>query len=193
VVGSQTGNLTPSLSFGHNLRFRCPNEQCEPTLNIYILRAFQWYEEHHKPLNFDPSNCSLKFWESTGTPSPKVGVALGMWVFTPSHSLTFSYTPGNMWCDSRLPLGPQPCNAFALTPGLPSSWLTTLQPLCLGHEPKARVATIMITKHILVTIMSVHDHHQKIISHIMWSKKWPSWIQERKKLAIPYINSKCST
>jgi len=44
----------------------------------------------------------------------------------------------------RLPLGPQPCNAFALIPGFPSSWPATLQPLCLGHEPKARVATIIL-------------------------------------------------
>ncbi len=34
VVGSQTANLTPGPSFGHNLCFRCPNEQCEPILNI---------------------------------------------------------------------------------------------------------------------------------------------------------------
>jgi hypothetical protein len=27
VVGSQTVNLTPDLSFGHNLCFRCPNGQ----------------------------------------------------------------------------------------------------------------------------------------------------------------------
>ncbi len=27
VVGSQTGNLTPGISFAHNLCFRCPNEQ----------------------------------------------------------------------------------------------------------------------------------------------------------------------
>jgi len=27
VVGSQTGNSTPDPSFGHNLCFRCPNEQ----------------------------------------------------------------------------------------------------------------------------------------------------------------------
>jgi len=44
----------------------------------------------------------------------------------------------------RLPLSPHPCNAFALTPGLPSSWHVTLQPLCLGREPKARVATFAI-------------------------------------------------
>jgi len=33
----------------------------------------------------------------------------------------------------RLPLGPQPCNAFALILGLPSSWPATLQPLYLGR------------------------------------------------------------
>jgi hypothetical protein len=147
VVGSQTGNSTPGPSFGHNLCFRCPNEQYELILDIYALRAFQWYKERHKKLGFDPNNRSLKFWESTGTPSPKVGVALGVWGFTPSYSLTLSNTPGSMWCDSRaspclnsrtssclgsqasschnlvmplpwlsglLPLGPQPCNPFAL-------------------------------------------------------------------------------
>jgi len=41
VVGSQTGNSTPGPSFGHNLCFRCPNEQCEPILDIYAPRAFQ--------------------------------------------------------------------------------------------------------------------------------------------------------
>jgi len=41
----------------------------------------------------------------------------------------------------RLPLGPHPCNAFALTPGFPSFWPATLQPLRLGREPKAKVAT----------------------------------------------------
>jgi len=34
LVGSQIDNLTPDLSFGHNLCFRCPNEQCEPILDI---------------------------------------------------------------------------------------------------------------------------------------------------------------
>jgi hypothetical protein len=112
LVGSQT-----SSSFGHNLCFRCLNEQCEPILNIYVSRAFQWYKERHKPLSFDPWNRSLKFWKSTGTPSPKVGVALGVWGFTPSYSLTLSYTPGSMWCDSRA-----------------SSWPTPLRPFCLESQ-----------------------------------------------------------
>jgi hypothetical protein len=105
VVGSQNwqtpGNLTPGLSFGHNLCFRCPNEQCKPILDIYASRYFQWYKERHMTLRFGPWNCSLKFQESTGTPSPQVGVALGVWVFTPSHSLALFCTPGSMWCDSR--------------------------------------------------------------------------------------------
>jgi hypothetical protein len=41
VVGSQTDNLTPNLSFGHNFCFKCLNEQCEPISDIYFLRAFQ--------------------------------------------------------------------------------------------------------------------------------------------------------
>jgi hypothetical protein len=41
MVGSQTANLTPGLSFGHNLCFKCPNESCEPILNIYVLISFQ--------------------------------------------------------------------------------------------------------------------------------------------------------
>jgi len=101
VVGSQTGNSTPGPSFGHNLCFRCSNEPSEPILDIYAPRAFHWYKERHNPLRFDPCNCSLKFRESTWTPSPQVGVALGVWGLTPSHFLTPSHTPGSMWCDSR--------------------------------------------------------------------------------------------
>jgi hypothetical protein len=148
MVGSQIDSLTSGLSFGHNLFFKCPNEQCEPILDIYAPRAFQWYKKHHKTLRFDPCNRSLKFWESTETPSPKVGVALGVWVFTPSHSFTLSYTLGSMWCDSLASSWPTPlqCLCFdswasSCLNSQTSSWLVTLQPLCLGHELKARVTT----------------------------------------------------
>jgi hypothetical protein len=40
VVGSQIANLTPTPSFGHNLCFRCPNESCEPMLDISVPRVF---------------------------------------------------------------------------------------------------------------------------------------------------------
>jgi hypothetical protein len=59
VVGSQTTNLTPGLSFGHNLCFKCPNGSCEPILNIYVSISFQWYKEFFNPLGFDPCNPSL--------------------------------------------------------------------------------------------------------------------------------------
>jgi hypothetical protein len=128
MVGSQNwqtpGSSTPGPSFAHNLCFRCPNEQCKPILDIYASRAFQWYKERHKQLRFGPSNLSLKFWESTGTPSAKVGVALGVWRLTPSHSLAL---PGVSDVTPRLPLGPHPCNPF-----------------CLGREPKVRVATLQL-------------------------------------------------
>jgi hypothetical protein len=117
LVASQIGNLTPDPSFGHNLCFKCSNEQCKPILDIYVSRAFQRYKEHHKSLRFDPLNCFLKFQKSIGTPSPKMGVALGVWMFTPSHCLTLSYTPGSMWCDSPA-----------------SSWPAPLQCLCLDSR-----------------------------------------------------------
>jgi hypothetical protein len=78
VVGSQTASLTPGPSFAHNLCLRCPNEQCEPILDIYVSRSFQWSKERNNPLRFDPSTRPLKFRESTGTPFPKMGVALGV-------------------------------------------------------------------------------------------------------------------
>jgi len=122
LVGSQIGSLTPDPSFGHNLCFRYLNEQCEPILDIYVPRSFQWYKECHKPLSFDPWNRYLKFWESIGIPSRSQSGSCLRSVRV--HSLTFSYILGSMWCDSWA-----------------SSWLAPLQPLCLGREPKARVVT----------------------------------------------------
>ncbi len=111
LVGSQIGNWTLVPSFGHNLCFRCRNEQCKLILSIYPPRAFQWYKKCHKPLSFDPWNCSLKFREFTWTPSPKVRVALGMWGFTPSQ---FSTLPGVCDVAPGPSLGPHPCNPLAL-------------------------------------------------------------------------------
>jgi len=71
LVGSQTGNLTPSPSFGHNLCFRCPNEQCKPISDICIPRAFQWYKERHKPLSFDLEIALWNFGNPPGLHLPK--------------------------------------------------------------------------------------------------------------------------
>ncbi len=102
VVGSQIVNLTPDLSFGHNLCFRCPNGRCEPILDIYVPRAFHWYTELFKPLNFDPCNHPLKIQESTGTWTPKVEFPWGVKV----HSLIPSHTLGSVLCNSWLPFWP---------------------------------------------------------------------------------------
>jgi len=85
VVGSQTANLTPSPSFGHNLCFRCLNGSCEPILNIYISINFEWYKKIFNPLSFDPCNYFLNIWEFTRTTTPKVETPLEMWGFIPSH------------------------------------------------------------------------------------------------------------
>jgi hypothetical protein len=56
MVGSQTANLIPDPSFAHNLCFRCPNGSCEPTVEIYVPRTFQWYKKLPNPMSFDPFN-----------------------------------------------------------------------------------------------------------------------------------------
>jgi len=61
-------------------------------------------------------------------------------VFTPSHSLTLSYTPGVCDVTPGLPFALTPGLPLGLTPGLPLG-PHPCNSLCLGHEPKARVAT----------------------------------------------------
>ncbi len=121
VVASQTANLTPGLSFGHNLCFRCSNGSCESILDIYVWITFQWYKEVLKPLSFGLWNRALKIRESTRTPNSQSGSSLES---VRVYYLTFSYTPRSMRHDSR------------------ASFLArNLATPCLGREPKARVAT----------------------------------------------------
>jgi hypothetical protein len=68
VVGNQTTNLTPDLSFRHNLCCKCPNGSCEPIFDIYTSLTFSWYKERLNARCFDPCNQTLKFWESRQTP-----------------------------------------------------------------------------------------------------------------------------
>jgi hypothetical protein len=67
VVWSQTTNLTPGLSFAHNMGCRCPNGSCEAILDIYTSRTFQHYKENLNARCFDPWNQVLSFWESRKT------------------------------------------------------------------------------------------------------------------------------
>jgi hypothetical protein len=128
VVDSQIANLTPGPSFGYNLCVKCPNGSCKPILDIYTPRDFQWYKEPLNPMGFDPYNCSLNIWESTGTLTPKVGAHLGVWRFIPSHSLTL---PGAWNVTHRLHTWLVSSQAFAL--------VTSLR-LGLWHNPLSNIS-----------------------------------------------------
>jgi hypothetical protein len=123
VVGNQTTNLTLSLSFGHNLCFRCPNGSCKSIFNIYVSIVFQWYKDLFNPMGFDPCIRPLKIRKSIGTPTPKMGVHLGVWGFIPSHSFAL---PG----------------AWDVAPGLPS-WLATMQALALVVNPRLKLRQML--------------------------------------------------
>ncbi len=116
VVGSQTANLTPGHSFGHNLCYRCPNGQCEPILGIYASRAFRWYKERFKTRSFDPWNRALKIRESFRDSNSQHGSSFGS---VRVHALTLFALPG----------------ACEVTPGS-SSWPATFQPLALVASPR---------------------------------------------------------
>ncbi len=140
MVGSQVANLILVPSFNHNLCFKCPNGSCEPILNIYVPRAFQWYNKVFNPLSFDPCNNSLKIWESTMTLIPKVEAPLGMWGFIPH---IFLHSQENAVWFLGFPLGPQPCKP------LPWSWT----------QSKVRVATSVIPSKHLNTL----EHHLHLV------------------------------
>jgi hypothetical protein len=119
VVGSQIANLTPGLSFGPNLCFRCPNGRCEPILDIYVSITFQLYKKLFKKMGFDPCDCILKIWESIWDFNSQHGNSLGS---VRVHSLTLFTLSGA--CD--------------VTPGS-FYWPATLQPLVLVVSPKLRL------------------------------------------------------
>jgi len=85
MVESQIDTLTPGFSFSHSLCWKYSNGSCEPILDIYVSRDFQWYKKISNPMSFDPSNHSLKILESLKTPPPKVGTHLRVCGFILSH------------------------------------------------------------------------------------------------------------
>ncbi len=114
-VGSQTANLTLGLSFGHNLCYRCSNEQCKPILDIYTSIVFQWYKKLFKARSFDPYNHALEIRESIRDSNSQHGSSL---VSVRVHSLTLFALSG----------------ACEVTIGSPS-WPRTLQPIALVTSP----------------------------------------------------------
>ncbi len=128
-----------TLFFNHNLCFKCPNGSCEPILDIYILRAFQWYKEFFNLMGLVPCNYSLKIQKSIETWTLKVGAHLGVWGFIPSHSPTLSRT----WdVIPKLPSWPAPLQTFALV---------TSPKLRLWHTP----------------LLSYNEAHQNLKGHII--------------------------
>ncbi len=111
MVESQTANLTLDLSFGHNLCFRCPNESCEPILDIYISIYFQWYKDLLNAMGFDPCNRPLNIlgihWDSNSQNGSPLG---SVWV----HSLTPPTLPGAWNVINGLHSRPTPLQVFAL-------------------------------------------------------------------------------
>ncbi len=110
--------MTLGPSFGHNLCFRCSNGSCKPIWDIYVPKAFQWYNEFFNSMSFDPCNYPLK--------SP-LGFQFPKWEFTWECEGSFPHTllhthEHEMW----LP-GPVLAHTFANP--------------CLGHKLKVRVAT----------------------------------------------------
>ncbi len=116
MVGSQIGNLTLDLSFGHNLCYRCSNGQCEPILDIYTSIAFKWHKELFKAMSSDPWNCAMKIRESIRDSNSQHGSSLGS---VRVHALTLFALLGV--CD--------------VTIGS-LSWPAPLQPLALVASPR---------------------------------------------------------
>jgi hypothetical protein len=86
VVQSQIANLTPDLSFSHNLWFKYSNGSCKPILDIYVSRSFQWYKKNSIQWVLTPWNYSLK------VPILKMGAHLGVCGLNPSHYPTLLWT-----------------------------------------------------------------------------------------------------
>ncbi len=89
-------------------------------------------------MNCDPCNCPLKIGESTGIPTPKVRVHLGVWGFIPSYFPTF--------------LG-----AWNVTLGLHSS-PAPLQAFALVASPRLRLWQCMFFKFWIYAICVVSSH-----------------------------------
>jgi hypothetical protein len=137
MVESQIGNLTPYPSFDHNLCFNHSNGSWKPILNIYVLRDFQWYNKLQNLIRFWPlqsfskdSEIHWDFNSQSGNLIRSVKV----------HSLTFSYTPENMKCESQASL-----------------LAHTLISPCLSYEPKATVVTF-VTPHPWTIVFLVWGH-----------------------------------
>jgi hypothetical protein len=124
MVGSQIGNLAPDPSFGHNLCFKNPNGSCEPILDIYILRSFQWCKFFFSIQWVLTLVISLWRFESL------LGLQLPKWKFIWECGGSFFHILLHSWEHEMWLLG--------------SFLACTFASFCFGHKLKARVATIIL-------------------------------------------------
>jgi hypothetical protein len=105
MVGNQIANLTPILSFGHNLCFRCPNGWCEPFQTSTFQELSNDIRNALSHWVLTPAIVLWRFGSPSGLQFPKWN-PLGVWGFIPSHPLTL---PAICCVTSGFLLGSQPC------------------------------------------------------------------------------------
>jgi hypothetical protein len=101
-------------------------------------------------MSFDPYNRLLKICESIETPTPKMGVHLGLWGFILLKFHTFL----RVW------------NV------IPKFQFWPFANPCFGHKPKVRVVTLQM--HLLLMPLSLN--HIMISYNYYWPTKW--WIDK---------------
>jgi hypothetical protein len=97
MVRNQIGSLTPSPSFGHNLCFNYPNGSCESILNILHFKRFPivqitLHSNEFWTLQLPSKDSKIHQNSNSQNESSLRSVKV--------HSLTLSYTPKSMKCDS---------------------------------------------------------------------------------------------
>jgi hypothetical protein len=111
AVVSQIANVTPNLSFDHNLCFICPNGSCKPISDIYVPRAFQWHRNASIQWVLTPAIALWRFESPPGFQLPKWEFPWECEGWFP-HILLHS-REHEMWLPSFL-LGPHSYKPFAL-------------------------------------------------------------------------------
>jgi len=121
---SQIVNLISGLSFGHNLCLKCSNGSCKSIFYTFTFQELSNYIRNSS-IQWVLTPVSLfKNLEVHWDSNSQNGSSLGS---VRVHSLTLSYIPGSMRCDSWASL-----LAYALASP------------CLGLEPKAKVETLYV-------------------------------------------------
>jgi hypothetical protein len=141
VIGSQIGNLTLDLSFGHNLCFKCLNGSFQTSR----------FKKLFNSMDFDPCNHLLKIRKSIGIPTLKMRYHLGVWGFIPSHFLTFPWT---WFVTLELHSWPAPLQAFALV---------TSPRIGLWHK----VYLVWMGRTHSDVVNNANDEHYRMV-HVQW-------------------------